>query len=68
MMGDIHHFAWRALHRNQTVYLDARDAQRFGGWRSEDCDVRPQLSDALAAPCHLCSSIYPSCAAHAWGV
>ena len=40
MMGDIHHFAWRARHRNQTVYLNKRDAERFGDWASEDCDVR----------------------------
>lgn len=39
-MGDIHHFAWRARHRNQTVYLNKRDAERFGDWASEDCDVR----------------------------
>jgi hypothetical protein len=49
MMGDLHHFAWRALHRNQTVYLDRRDAQRFGDWRSEDCDVRSRVCGV-----HLC--------------
>lgn len=50
MMGDLHHYAWRALHRNQTVYLDKRDAQRFGDWRSEDCDVR---SRAVCGWAHL---------------
>lgn len=33
-MGDIHHYAWRARHRNQTVYITKRDAQRFGDWPS----------------------------------
>ena len=39
MMGDIHHFAWRALHRNQTVYLNKRDGERFGSWPAHLCTV-----------------------------
>jgi len=39
MMGDIHHYAWRAVHRNQTVYLNARDGERFGSWPPDYCDV-----------------------------
>ena len=39
MMGDIHHFAWRARHRNQTVYVHKRDAERFGRWPSVMCDT-----------------------------
>lgn len=27
-MGDIHHFAWRAFHENQTVYLNPRDSEK----------------------------------------
>jgi hypothetical protein len=27
-MGDIHHFAWRANHRNETIYLNPRDEVR----------------------------------------
>ena len=39
MMGDIHHYAWRARHRNQTVYINKRDSERFGDWTSEQCAV-----------------------------
>ena len=49
MMGDIHHFAWRARHRNQTVYLNKRDAERFGDWASEDCDVRGPCMRAITS-------------------
>lgn len=35
VMGDIHHFAWRATQPNQTVYLNPRDAVRFGNWTTE---------------------------------
>lgn len=38
-MGDIHHFAWRARHRNQTIYINKRDAERFGEWTYEQCAV-----------------------------
>lgn len=41
MMGDIHHYAWRARHRNQTVYINKRDSERFGDWTAEQCAVRP---------------------------
>ncbi|KAL3161243.1 hypothetical protein ABBQ38_009607 [Trebouxia sp. C0009 RCD-2024] len=37
MMGDIHHYAWRARHRNQTVYINKRDSERFGDWTSQQC-------------------------------
>lgn len=36
-MGDIHHFAWRARFRNQTVYISPRDSERFGSWNKEQC-------------------------------
>lgn len=39
MMGDIHHYAWRARHRNQTVYINQKDAQRFGDWASLKCNT-----------------------------
>lgn len=39
MMGDLHHYAWRARHRNQTVYIHQRDAERFGNWTSEQCST-----------------------------
>lgn len=37
-MGDIHHFAWRCNHRNQTIYIDKRDADRFGAWTVPQCE------------------------------
>jgi len=33
--GDLHHFAWRAYHLNETVYLDPRDLEKCGGGRAE---------------------------------
>ena len=39
IMGDIHHYAWRAKHRNQTVYIDKRDGERFGDWASLVCST-----------------------------
>lgn len=45
MMGDIHHFAWRARHRNQTVYVHKRDAERFGHWPSVMCDTVRTVHD-----------------------
>ena len=54
MMGDIHHFAWRARHRNQTVYLNKRDAERFGDWASEDCNVRGLACLRTPNPLHIC--------------
>jgi hypothetical protein len=50
-MGDIHHFAWRARHRNQTVYIDGRDGERFGDWSSAQCSVRSALRPCLRAVC-----------------
>ena len=45
VMGDIHHYAWRARLRNQTVYIHKRDGERFGDWASQQCSVRrPFLS------------------------
>ena len=38
-MGDLHHYAWRARHRNHTVYLNPRDAQRFGDWEGLACNT-----------------------------
>ncbi|KAK9813868.1 hypothetical protein WJX73_002532 [Symbiochloris irregularis] len=37
VMGDIHHYAWRARHRNQTVYINKRDGERFGNWTHQQC-------------------------------
>ncbi len=42
-MGDIHHFAWRARFRNQTIYINKRDGERFGDWESLQCSVRQQM-------------------------
>lgn len=39
VMGDIHHFAWRAQKLEQTTYLNARDQERFANWGPEDCVV-----------------------------
>lgn len=36
-MGDIHHFAWRAYHLNQTKYLSPRDEFKFGNWSDAQC-------------------------------
>ena len=47
MMGDIHHYAWRARHRNQTVYINKRDSERFGDWTSNQCAVRLHLVQHL---------------------
>ncbi|CAL8471513.1 g11055 [Coccomyxa elongata] len=38
-MGDIHHFAWRARSRNQTIYINKRDGERFGDWESLQCST-----------------------------
>lgn len=38
MMGDIHHYAWRARHLHQTVYINDRDRHRFGDWAELQCD------------------------------
>ena len=46
MMGDIHHYAWRARHRNQTVYINRRDGERFGNWTHQECAVSPCLCTA----------------------
>ena len=39
VMGDIHHYAWRCLHRNQTIYIDKRDGARFGDWTHPQCET-----------------------------
>ena len=52
MMGDIHHYAWRARHRNQTVYINKRDSERFGDWTAEQCAVS-QLTFLSALYCLL---------------
>ena len=38
-MGDIHHYAWRARHRNETVYLNEWDEARYGHWTEDLCNV-----------------------------
>ncbi|WIA28051.1 hypothetical protein OEZ86_010636 [Tetradesmus obliquus] len=37
MLGDIHHFAWRASHANETVYQSQRDEIRFANWSKSEC-------------------------------
>lgn len=38
-MGDVHHYAWRDLAGpGKGLYLDPRDARRFGNWTSKQCD------------------------------
>ncbi|KAG2434032.1 hypothetical protein HXX76_007760 [Chlamydomonas incerta] len=37
MMADIHHYAWRAKHINQTVYLNERDFYKVGHWPAGQC-------------------------------
>ncbi|KAL4853094.1 hypothetical protein ACK3TF_005878 [Chlorella vulgaris] len=39
MMGDIHHYAWRARQRNETEYIAERDAYRFGDWEPLQCNT-----------------------------
>lgn len=50
VMGDIHHYAWRARHRNQTVYINKRDGERFGNWTSDQCAVSFVLAWAIVVP------------------
>ena len=49
VMGDIHHYAWRARFRNQTVYIDKRDGERFADWTSQQCAVSTRAHAAHAA-------------------
>ena len=46
-MGDLHHFAWRARHRNQTAYINKRDGERFGDWTPAQCAVSKHDSPLL---------------------
>jgi protein O-GlcNAc transferase len=39
MMGDIHHYAWRALLPNETEYIVPRDRYRFGDWEPLQCNT-----------------------------
>jgi hypothetical protein len=50
-MGDIHHYAWRARHRNQTAYIAPRDGERFGSWTKDQCATEDcvEVQDAAAA-------------------
>ena len=50
MMGDIHHYAWRARHRNQTVYINKRDSECFGDWTSEQCAVSTSTDPVSTDP------------------
>lgn len=39
-MGDVHHYAWRDLAGpGKGLYLDPRDARRFGNWTGKQCDT-----------------------------
>ena len=53
VMGDIHHCAWRARFRNQTVYIDKRDGERFGNWTSQQCAVSPSCPCAPSYLLHI---------------
>ena len=55
MMGDIHHYAWRARHRNQTVYINKRDSERFGDWTADQCAVS-SLEPYTESACHKSAS------------
>lgn len=37
LMGDIHHYAWRAQLRNETFYLEERDRIKVAHWPPEEC-------------------------------
>ncbi|KAL4450135.1 hypothetical protein ABPG77_010804 [Micractinium sp. CCAP 211/92] len=39
MMGDIHHYALRCRHANETVYIEERDRHRFGDWEPLQCNT-----------------------------
>lgn len=39
MMGDIHHYAWRATGANETRYIEPRDQARFGDWEPLQCNT-----------------------------
>lgn len=66
VMGDIHHYALRCRHANETVYIQERDRHRFGDWEplqcnTEECvEVRPSggggwLASRPAARCRGCA-------------
>ncbi len=50
VMGDIHHYAWRAQHRNQTAYIAPRDGERFGSWTKEQCAIEDCLEVICGSP------------------
>ena len=56
VMGDIHHYAWRARHRNQTVYINKRDGERFGNWTHHQCAVRAALLLPSICACNTLSA------------
>ena len=66
MMGDIHHYAWRARHRNQTVYINKRDSERFGDWTSEQCAVSSvvKLLALIAVEALHINAYHACCLAH----
>lgn len=39
VMGDIHHYALRCRHANETVYIVERDRHRFGDWEPLQCNT-----------------------------
>jgi protein O-GlcNAc transferase len=58
MMGDIHHYAWRARRRNETKYIVERDSARFGDWEPLQCNTEECVEVRVdipllgtAAPC-----------------
>jgi hypothetical protein len=53
VLGDVHHFAWRALHLNQTVYLNPRDLEKCASERFYNL-VIPRVATGglrMATPC-----------------
>ena len=58
-MADIHHYAWRARFRNQTAYIAARDAERFGNWTKEQCSTDDCVEVSFPIPPRFRSSYLP---------
>lgn len=57
VVGDVHHFAWRARRPEHVAYINPRDQARFGGpeWAAENVRVRMQggRGPFVPAMCHV---------------
>ncbi len=51
MMADIHHYAWRAKHLNQTVYLNERDLYKWVATTAQGAKNQ-ELSTICFVPWH----------------